>query len=430
VKTLRVIYLVIGTVVFLGIWAHAQANGKSPQFYSFGGGPFDQVNLSNLETSFAIPIVSKPGRGIPFTYSLSYNGAIWVTGTAWSPTANWGWSSLTQGSVGYLPYTIVIKNCRDPDNGGTYPVERYHFDNYVDASGINHRLSLILSEENPCGVTGQTHTTASMLDGSGIKATIDIFNMPSNIVQFPDGQTMHPPSLVNDPGSAIDANGNKITATSTTFTDTLGTTALTIAGTNPKTYTYTKTPSGTAAVMVNYSNYTVKTNFGCSGISEYGPIVNSLVSSIALPNGTSYSFTYEATPGFSGDVTGRIASVTLPTGGIIQYTYTNSNPALSGASGGIVCLSGQTAGMVRTLKLNSTTTEGAWTYDRSGSDPGWITTMTDPLSNQTKLFFQGLYPHRTGCLSRERRIRNAARLDSDLLQRELHQLRHDSRRSA
>ena len=390
---MRTILLLILVVLMFVVLGNAQAKGKSSQFYSFGGGPFDQLNLSNLEMSFGIPIVSKPGRGIPFTYALSYNNAIWVTGTAWSPAANWGWGTITQGSVGYLPYTVRTRNCHDPDNGGTYPITSYFFSGYIDASGVNHNLGLTLAEESPCGVAGQLVATKTLLDGSAIKVTVDATGPnPVNTIQFPDGQTIHAPSFVSDPGSAIDANGNQITATSTTFTDTLGTTALTIAGTNPKTYTYSKTPSGTAAVTVNYTTKTVRTNFGCSGISEYGPISNSLVSSIVLPDGTSYSFTYEATPGFSGNVTGRLASVTLPTGGIIQYTYTNSNPALSGASGGIVCATGQTAGLVRTLKPNSTTTEGAWTYDRSGSNPGWITTISDPQSNQTKIFFQGLYP--------------------------------------
>jgi len=57
---------------------------------------------------------------------------------------------------------------------------------------------------------------------------------------------------------------------------------------------------------VSYVAYTVKTNFGCSGKSEYGPTSNSLVDRITLPDGSFYQFHYEPTPGFTGDVTGTI----------------------------------------------------------------------------------------------------------------------------
>ena len=99
-----------------------------------------------------------------------------------------------------------------------------------------------------------------------------------------------------------------------------------------------------------------------------------------LPDGTKYTFTYEMTPGYSADVTGRLASVTLPTGGTIYYTYTGGN-------NGIECADGSTAGLTRQ------TSDGTWSYSRTlGTSPASTTTVTDPQNNQTVMNFQGIYP--------------------------------------
>lgn len=138
--------------------------------------------------------------------------------------------------------------------------------------------------------------------------------------------------------------------------------------------------------MANYSSKIVETNFGCSGVTDYGrstQVNQNLVSSISLPDGTSYTITYEATPSpvHAGAVTGRIASVTLPTGGTISYQYTGSN-------NGIVCADGSTAGLKRTTPDSAT----PWQYTRTqGTGAAWTTNVTDPQGNVTVLNFQGIY---------------------------------------
>jgi RHS repeat-associated protein len=128
---------------------------------------------------------------------------------------------------------------------------------------------------------------------------------------------------------------------------------------------------------MNYLQYTVKTNFGVTSpsvINEYGPLSNSLVSGIVLPDGSSYTFTYEQTPGtctpIAGTqptcVTGRIASVTLPTGGQVTYTYSGGNNGIES--------DGSTAGFTRTLNPS-----GAWQYARTQvSGAHWQTQVTSP----------------------------------------------------
>ena len=165
------------------------------------------------------------------------------------------------------------------------------------------------------------------------------------------------------------------------FTDTLGQTALTIGGSgtssSPTTFTYTAPSNSPVAYTMKYTNYTIATNFGISGISEYkSTAAVPVVTSITLADGSQYKFTYEATPStpasgactpYSGTTctTGRLASVTLPTGGQITYSYTGGN-------NGIL-----PDGSVATL--TRTTPDGTWKFAQvKGSGAASTTTVTDP----------------------------------------------------
>jgi hypothetical protein len=63
--------------------ASAQVATGIPPFGSFGGGPFDSVNLGDLNVHFAIPVLHKAGRGMPFIYDLSYDSSLWTPKHAW-----------------------------------------------------------------------------------------------------------------------------------------------------------------------------------------------------------------------------------------------------------------------------------------------------------------------------------------------------------
>jgi RHS repeat-associated protein len=212
-------------------------------------------------------------------------------------------------------------------------------------------------------------------DGSGYK-----FSLPDQTLYTPAGAVTVLPDIGVPGHTYTDRNGNQITQSSGVFTDTLGQTALTVSGSgtpsSPNVFSYTAPSGATASFTMSFVAYTVKTNFGCSGIAEYGPTANNLVDRITLPDGSYYQFTYEPTPGYSGDVTGRLASVRLPTGGTIAYSY-------SGGNNGIICSDGSTATLTRT------TPDGTWTYARTlVSGTQWQTLVTDPQNNQTVIQFQ------------------------------------------
>ncbi len=376
----RVCAWLLFALSFVGI-AAAQVSTGTPPMGSFSPGGPDFINLGNLNVHFNVPVFSKPGRGIPFDYILSYDSSVWtpvsVSGTkSWQPITNWGWRAITEAATGYVSRQRATVQCLvDGSNPPRYTnlVQYYNFQ-YHDSFGVNHTGFTNIAGGCP-GDTDPSDSTST--DSSGL--TLDTSSTPK--VTTPYGAVYVAP-LDAGTGSATktDRNGNQITTTSgSTFTDTLGLTALTVTGgaPNPLVMTYTTSSGAAASVTVNYSSYTVQTAFGCSGVSEYGPTATSLVSSISLPDGSSYSFQYEATPGVPANVTGRVKSITLRTGGTISYAYT-------GANSGIECTDGSTAGLSRT------TMDGTTDYSRSGSGSAWTTTILDASTprNQTTVNFQ------------------------------------------
>lgn len=320
--------------------ASGQVATGTPPFGSFGGGPFDTVNLGNLNVHFAIPVLHKAGRGMPFTYDLSYDGSVWtpvVSGgvTQWQPANNWGWTGSTGVATGYMTSSTTTTTCWSFNGSMRYPSgTSTRTSNFVyhDAFGVSHAFSgNTVYETGTCGSTLTGITSSLATDGSGYTLAVPPGGQDGTITSR-GGRVAAPPLGFSGAGTVTDANGNQITVNSNgQFFDTLSSTTpvLTVSSAAPPTattFTYTA-PSGTSvAYTMNYTQYTVKTGFGVTSVSEYGPLSNALVSSITLPDGSKYTFTYEKTPGsctpLSGTysancVTGRIASETLPTGGTI-----------------------------------------------------------------------------------------------------------------
>ncbi|HTD23757.1 MAG TPA: RHS repeat-associated core domain-containing protein [Terriglobales bacterium] len=378
--------------------ASAQVATGAPPFSSLGGGPFDAINLANLNVHFSIPVFSRAGRGMPFSYALQYDGSIWTPVQPpdsfgyWSPATNWGWGNAVQSVTGLLTY-----NHHGTVWGGWQ---------YVDPSGTGHPFSA-MTLYTPGGNPGTPNSgTVSAKDGSGytLYASVNSSGLSATIYT-PSGGTIVPPQ--QDPNTAgtytvQDSNGNVITAnvsstqtgTQTVITDTLGTTALTIAlvttynngvWSQVANYTYAAPNGSPATVQIIYNQHDVRTNFGTS---IFEGAINSawLVSEIDMPDIASnpndkYTFAYEPTPGDPAHVTGRIASVTLPTGGSISYSYSGG----SGSQHGIYA-DGTTAAFTRTV--NDGTNSNNWAY---ATDDAGHTTVVDPQNNETDLTFSGLY---------------------------------------
>src|SRR5215469_2491574 len=84
---------------------------------SFGGGPFDSLNLGNLNNHVVIPIRHKAGRGLAFSYDLTYDSDIWYPTTVngvktWQPLSSlqggyWGWQNLLYSAGSSVTYSTT-----------------------------------------------------------------------------------------------------------------------------------------------------------------------------------------------------------------------------------------------------------------------------------------------------------------------------------
>lgn len=363
--------------VFCAVAIAATAQSVETGLYSFGSFDtlgFDSIDRGSLNVHFAIPVISKVGRGIPFAYSIDYDGLVWspagVSGSqTWTPSSTWGfYGQFGEGLAGYLTNTQQTIKCVVQTDGApkiTTVTFLKNF-NYHDPFGRAHRFNYTVSY---CpDANGDSPVVGG--DGTAYDSSGYVYN--GSTVRAPNGAVISVP-LNNTSGAAsiTDLNGNTITSTGTSFTDTVGVTALALSGSatpaSPQVFTY-KTTTGTGSVVVSYKSYSVKTAFGCSGVGEYSQTA-SLVDRITFADSSYYAFTYESTPGNSASVTGRIASVQLPQGGVISYQYT-------GGSNGITCTDGTTAGIIRT------TSDGTRTYVRSSTTSTTSqTSITDGMSN-------------------------------------------------
>lgn len=383
-------------LVIVSCVAFGQVTTGAPPFSSTLGSGFQTINLGNLNTQLSIPVLHKAGRGaVPLNYDLLYDSAIWypVTSgstTSWQPVRSWGWGGGLEGAnlSGRLIFAIHDFTCytNGIPSGGGQSTNNYVF---YDQSGSSHNMggSTFNYSGSGSGCTGTTNSTftSTATDGSGL--TLNGTTQGGTLISV-DGRTIVPPANPNSftASSITDTNGNYAGSDSNgNFTDTLGSTspyALVVAGAapNPVTFTYPVAQAGsTAQVIVHYTQKTVKTNFGCSS-AEFGPSSENLVNDVTLPDGTSYTFSYETTPGpgNSGYTTGRIASVLLPTGGTISFNYTNNNN-----NDGIVCSDGS----IQSLQV--TTPDGTTTYSRSVvSGTEWLTKLAYPDGNNTNVYFQ------------------------------------------
>lgn len=386
--------------------AYSQVQTGLPPFGSFGGGP-DAINLANLNAHLTIPVLHKPGRGTNFVYDLSYDSSIWYPVTSgstksWNPVPLRGWPTVLSGGAlsGYITYFGGSGGPVCYWTGGAVYMSQFTNFVYTEYSGLTHALpGQIITYNVPYNLWHSqcpnlpppTNNSISgfTTDGSGFYYSLSANSstITSANITSPSGTNLVPQiGAPTGAASSTDRNGNQSTFDGQgRFYDTLSSTTpvLSIAGSgtpaSPYTLSYVAPSGANAAYTVKYTAYTVQTKFGCSGITEYGPTSNNLVSEIDLPDGSKYAFSYEPTPGVSGNVTGRLASVTLLTGGTISYSYT-------GGSNGINCSDGSTATLTRT------TPDGAWTYAQvKGTGSASTTTVTDPQSNQTVIQFQGIY---------------------------------------
>ena len=180
---------------------------------------------------------------MPFSYALTYDSLVWSPasasgGSSWTPVTGWGWSVMTSAATGYVTYDYIDAIMVCDYNQVEY--EKWSNWVYYDPQGAPHRFpGYVLHYDDPgCGLD-HSFTTATATDNSGYVLHLPTIStgetdVPTTVTSR-SGITYSPPSeSQSGAGSVTDPNGNTITVSAGgVITDTLGTTALTISGTNP-----------------------------------------------------------------------------------------------------------------------------------------------------------------------------------------------------
>ena len=370
-------------------------------------GSLDQVGLEtrnnqDLNILLGIPIMSSPGRnGFDLNFSVVYNSSVWRrSGSAWV-LAN-GWSTVySVGSTNYSTRTGHVKCSKTcPLGEGCQYIDTTTSDNYTytDPMGTVHNFPVDWEEDYDECTGDDTFSgtfTGYATDGSGYLMNIDSTSGDIISLVAKNGFRITTPQMGIP--RLTDLNGNYIssstTGSETDWTDSAGRVALkVITGASSIQYEYLDPNGAYQSTTLNLAPVSVKTNFACSGVVEYTGTAT-LPSSIVLPNGQQYTFTYEQYPANSGNYDGRLEKVTLPTGGSYQYDYT-------GANDGTNCADGTTLSMNRTV--SDGTNSATWNYVRNTSN--LTTTITTPQLADTPGAFNTVVTFNSSAQEIDRKI--------------------------
>ena len=331
-----------------------------------------EVALDNLNIHLDIPLVSKDGIGLPTKLAMHYNSNSWV-GFNGSQVALAGASNgnAVAGGFWYIDglyglggrFQPIVENiCNGLAPQILYPT-------YTDGTGTVHSFTVpVMPMATSYGnCPPDNPITVSLPDGSGLVATIyeggygsvvDTSGVVSNITGTSNNS-------INDP------NNNTLSISGGVLTDTLGVRGVTITGspsTGSVTYTYpTATPTTTASVTISFASKSLQTGFYCNGVTDF-PATSGFYfpTSISLPDGSSYSFTYEL---LGSATTGRLATITYPSGETVQYNYS-----------GVRCYDGTPGTLTKIVSGDATYTytrnSGTWTTDTIVANSGGANNTT------------------------------------------------------
>lgn len=303
--------LVLGIVTSTCISARAQdyINGTgAPTFTTSLPVELGFVNVSNGNLHLEIPIASPAQRGpLAVNERLVYDSRIWSivdngTSKVWQPnTQNGAWRFTHAVKTGTVTYDANVYTCSNP-SAGSYTA----YTKFVWTSPNGTQYTFPITTTSGCG-TDVVKNDALASNASGYHMWVD--NYTQAWVDDPKGVQTYP--------NPRDSNGNYMSKHSNgDAIDTLQRTPVTSSTVGNQTFLDVLTSQNTTSrYTLNYTNTSVTTAFGVTGVTEYSGTL-SLLTSVQLPNGLgSYQFAYDAY--------GELTSVTLPTGGMITYGYTN-----------------------------------------------------------------------------------------------------------
>lgn len=322
-------------------------------------GEHENINLGSGNLNIQIPVLRLPGRdGHDFVVSYTYNSQVWSMHTftppntqqtiyQWAPPSNpgWQWNVPTLNSDGgVLPNTLTSSGYTC---GGNYRLKMWdgrviYFPAVYSTclyTNSNGQQSPAPAQENLTGTSGPPFPVVGICAPDRAVLTVNDGNSPFS-VKFPSGETLWFTAFGPGGGDTLwkdeDANGNVITYSpgtgGTVVTDTVGRT-ITIGtnGSGSGTITYPDSSGNQETITLTAQVHTFTTAFPTNLYGEENQQFSwSLLSSIAMPNGDTWTMSYD-----NGGSTGygELTKLTYPTGGYTTYQYEFAGDAAGGPGG-------------------------------------------------------------------------------------------------
>jgi RHS repeat-associated protein len=375
-----------------------------PEYGSFIVSQIDSVNLSNGGVSIRIPLFTRKGRGLDYSFGYRYDSKAWVVDSyvvpdpwqlpilrfVWRPN-NGFWSSTTNVERWVAGWTEQIYQCQPiglpySQYSGTVLIKSNW--NVTSPDGTQYQFPVIRSyplyPQNPCseydilqlkGHSGSGHIEMDITDDGGSHP----FNWNVKL-RAKDGSFL---GSWGTPYWTKDTNGNVCCGLEDGFlTDTLGRKLGFDSGGQQLNF------------QVEWVNLTLSTSFPTAepypahcNFNQSGNIGMNSIKKITLPNGLSYEFFYE-TWWDTGNPTaqnpyGEVTKVRLPTGGYIKYkwaTIAQMDEGPEGAPNFIDCTPLLDARVLVERRVSEDgASEQVWQY--SYDTQAGTTTVTDPVGN-------------------------------------------------
>lgn len=332
---------------------HAQESSDMSQglksYGVYSGSELDSVDATNAKLAVHIPLWAYSQRGdrLHLSYTIHFDSPAFRLvsdgqgGMLWQSTA-----TLQDMDRALVVGTAapVLSEKQITDSHGTYLYSTFAV---IDPDGASHTMGAIPT-------SGAPTTRLYAVDSSGYYA--DVSTWSHQILYDAHGNIYD-----KNAGTSKDANNNIITQTviGGAITDTIGR-SLPALPTPAVNSCLAWSPPGQGG--------TVTLQFCYDG--------NRRLTSVELPNGTSYQFTYEPYV-FDQNQGGQgveLKQIILPTGGKITYSWETHEGTCVGSTA------------IRTLAsrvVNDGTTDRTWTYSWAVSGNTRTITVTDPMNNQT-----------------------------------------------
>ena len=326
-------------------------------FSSSVSSPVDSLDLSSGNLSLHIPILSVPGRNLGYDVELLYNANFWTPAQNTTGTYFWETENRLQfaGALGWSPNqpyltwssSKLTPNCgvEGPSGNGSQQT----WSNYIftDENGSKHAIDAGTGTGNCPGAetpsygytySGPTEDSLGYWFGGPAGANLTTAKFGGNLgpIFAPSGNTYTQGgaspspapntsvlnSLEEGQADITDLRGNSV-GLYAGGTDSLGRTLLaeSTPSANEVVYTFLDANGNQQEIVISLTTITIATDFAVTyDFAGQIPIheasgTATAISSIVLPNGTSYSFTY--------DSYGCLESVTLPDGGRISYVWSS-----------------------------------------------------------------------------------------------------------